>query len=457
MPDEIQIALPKPYAAQAAILRNKRRNNLLILSRRWGKTTMTGRLLLHGAIVNEGFRGAWSAPTWKLMLETFEQHRDTLTPIISRVTREDRRIELINGSVLEYWSSDDPSAGRGRKYHIWCADESQRQRNLRAFIKGSVRPCLADFRGELWMMGTANGEGSDLHDFYLDCMLDPDHWQVAHGSLDQNPYIHPDEIEQMRRDLGPDLAAQELDSKWVRVDGVAPLVRMTEWDSLYEERDDLTNPRVLAVDGSVSGDMTALVGAWRDPLTDHYFVDYSDVTMFEPDLDGEIDYEKVEQAIQRRWETGRYVQLAYDPYQMVSLAQRLKRRGVQVFEFTQNSMRLRADSFMRQLINEGRLHHPGHDLLTEHVLAATLKYSGDGRMFRLVKSQKSSKIDLAVALSMALWTLHASDAQGQQVFHAALGGAQRAPSVSLGSQSKTPFDSSALLRGLLDSTPWSKR
>lgn len=455
MSNETVISLPRLYAAQQRIYDSKKRNNLLILSRRWGKTTMTSRILLHSALVKQGFRGAWSAPTWKLMLETFEEHRNILEPVLTRVTREDRRIELFNGSVLEYWSSDDPSSGRGRKYHLWAADEMQRQRRLAPFIRGSVRPCLADYRGELWVMGTANGEGSDFHEFYNECVADPDHWQVAHGRLEDNPYIHPDEIAQMRRDLGPDLSAQELDSMWVRVDGVAPLVRRVEWDDLYAEADGTGANRVLALDGSVSGDMTALVGAWRDPLTDHYYTDYDDVIMFEPDpLTGEIDYGSVEAAVNRLWATGRYSIVAYDPYQTVSLVQRLKRLGVRTLEFSQNTMRLRSDSFLRQLINEGRYHHPGHDLLTEHALSATLKYSGDGRQFRIVKATKSSKIDLAIALSMALWTLHTADASGTQVFHAALGGAQRPAPVGLGPLSATvPFDGDDLRR-LLRNNPW---
>jgi hypothetical protein len=423
---DITVALPKLYPAQAVIFGKKKRNNLLVLSRRWGKTTYSTRVLLHGALVKEGFLGAWSAPTWKLMLSTFEEHRDILGPVISRVTREDRRIELINGSVLEYWSSDDPSAGRGRKYHTWVADETQRQRNINAFLRGSVRPCLADYRGDLHVLGTANGEGSDFHEFYLDCAADQENWFVAHGSLDQNIYIHPEEIAQMRRDLGPELAAQELDSLWVRVDGVAPMVRKTVWDGLYEERDDRTQSRVLALDGSVSGDTTALVSVWRDPFTEHYYTDHDDVTLITPDpMTGEVDWGRLEDLIWRKWQTGRYSLLAYDPYQAVSMVQRLRKRGVRVFEFTQNQMRLKADSHLRQVLNEGRYHHPDHEDLTEHMLAATIKYSQDQKQIRMVKAQKTSKIDLAVALSMGVWALHLNGARGNQTYAPLSGGTNR--------------------------------
>ncbi len=448
-----EIKLIKLYPAQVAIDTSAKRNNLLILSRRWGKTEYSIRKAKHAALTNVGHRVAWSAPTWKLMMETFEQFRESLAPATVRVSREDRRIELVNKSVIEFWSSDDTQAGRGRKYHIWISDESQRQRNLAKFIRGSVRPTLADYRGNLWVLGTANGEGSELHDFYLDCINDPA-WFVAHGSLDQNPYIDPDEIATMRRDLGPELAAQELDSLWVRVDGITPLVRKMQWDALYGEAENLYWTKALAVDSSVSNDLTAIIGVWLEPVSGITYCDYSDIHLLEPDLlTGEIRYELLEELLWNKWVTGRYHVMAYDPYQMVSLAQRLQAKGVRTFKFTQNSMRLKADGYMRQLINEAKFRHPGHELLDEHMLNVTLKYQGDA--FRFIKGTKSDKIDLAVALSMACWTLNETKTQATQRYTAAVAPANRqiqSPVSSLGQSAN-----SQLLGKLLTESPWTVR
>jgi hypothetical protein len=366
-----------------------------------GKTTLTGRVLKHAALTTERYRAAFSAPTWKLMMETFEGYRNSLQPAISRVSREDRRIELVNGSVIEFWSSDDNQAGRGRRYHLWVSDESQRQRNLSTFIRGSVRPTLADFKGSLYVLATANGEGSELHDFYLDCLQDKN-WFVAHGRLEENPYIDLEEINTMRRELGPELAAQELDSEWVRIDGVTPLVRASQWDQLYSEKENRGQRKVLAIDASVNSDVTALVAVWSED--NNYYVDYGDVNFIEPDVfTGEVDYLGLETQLLDMWATGKYAGFAYDPYQMVSLAQRLKQRGVTVYEFTQSNMRNNSDSYLRQVIGEARVHHPNHDILTEHVFNATLKFNPNNSV-RIIKLNKNNKIDLAIALSMAVWT-----------------------------------------------------
>lgn len=426
---DVEIKIEAPYPAQQKILDNRKRNNLLILSRRWGKTTLSKRLVNRQSIITPNYRAAWSSPTWKLMQQTFEEFRETLAPISTRISREDRRIELINGSVIELWSSDDISAGRGRKYNIWVHDEAQRQKNLSRFIKASVRPSLADLRGELWVLGTANGEGSEMHDFYLDCIADPS-WHVAKGIIEDNPYIDPEEIAQMRRDLPPEIAAQELDSEWIRVSGQSPLTRRLQWDALYGEVENNTTLRVLALDCSINGDNTVLVGVWRDPNTELFHVDYGDVLVFEADedTDNEINYRAVEEAIWAKWITGRYSALTYDPYQAVSLIQRLKRRGVRCKDFQQGKARLQSDSFLRQCINEAKLRHPDHHLLTDHVLSCALKYTGDN--FRIVKSNKGAKIDLAVALSMALFVCQSQSPGAIQPYNPQVAG-QRAPTVPL--------------------------
>lgn len=413
MSNPINIYLQRPYPAQQKILNNRKRNNLLLLSRRWGKTTITKILVAEDAIITPEFRVAWSAPTHKLLLDVFEEFVDILAPITARVNREERRIKLINNSLLEFWSSNDPSAGRGRKYHRWVSDETQRQRNLSDFIKGSVRPCLADFRGELWILGTANGEGTPFHDYYLEVKDNPD-WQIVHGSLDDNPFIHPDEILQMRKDLGPLLAAQELDSQWVPISGMSPLISSFEWEGLIVplSLSEITRPqKVLALDASISGDTTGLIAPWRDPVTGQFSVDYDDIFAIEPTLEDpetgvlQIDFVALEQLIWRLWQTGRYAALVYDPYQLVFMAQRFRRRGIRTIGFDQNNMRTKSDSYLKQVLSEKMFFHPNHPDLTEHVKNATIQQSTSNRGLRIVKKQKGKKIDLAVALGMGIYAM----------------------------------------------------
>lgn len=397
----IQIKLIEPYEHQKNLLAQCGRKNLLLLGRRYGKTTIMSAILKERAITRSGYRGAYSAPTWKLMIEAFEEAKETLQPVTHRVNREDRRIEVYNGtpikSVLEFWSSDDPQAGRGRRYHDWVSDETQRQKHLKKFLIGSVSPTLADFRGNLYVLGTTNGVGSELHEFWTECTADPD-WFVGVGTTDDNPYIDEEEKRTLRKNLGV-LAGQEMDSLWLQIDGIAPLVSALAWQGMYAVKEAGHRLKTLAIDASVSGDKTAIVGVWSED--EHFYVDYDDIIILYPDpITGKINYPQLIDILERRWRTGRYANFVYDPYQMESVIQGLQAQGVSCIEHTQNTARLKSDSYLKQLVNQGRFHHPGHDIFTEHFTNATLKFNA-GDTVRIVKPSRGASVDLAVASAMA--------------------------------------------------------
>jgi phage terminase large subunit-like protein len=105
-----------------------------------------------------------------------------------------------------------------------------------------------------------------------------------------------------------------------------------------------------------------------------------------------------------RYLCGQYnvVMVAYDPYQLEDMANRLGREGVAwFFAFSQGSMRLTADSGLRTLIREKRLRHGGDAALTEHVNNAGAKTDSEDSKIRIVKRAQHLKVDLCVALSMS--------------------------------------------------------
>lgn len=109
-------------------------------------------------------------------------------------------------------------------------------------------------------------------------------------------------------------------------------------------------------------------------------------------------------------------QLPYDPYQMISMAQRLiADRVVWAEPFNQGKDRLEADSALRAMILHRQVRHgcapPGHPAhdpahplmeLRQHITNAAmqLQKTEDSRL-RIVKKAPARKIDLVIALSMA--------------------------------------------------------
>lgn len=96
------------------------------------------------------------------------------------------------------------------------------------------------------------------------------------------------------------------------------------------------------------------------------------------------------------------VQIAYDPYQLESMMQKLRKEGeVWVEPFNQGKERLVADSSLRDLILQKRIAHVGNADMRKHMENAAAKLDPqETERLRIVKKSLEKKVDLTVALSM---------------------------------------------------------
>lgn len=158
----------------------------------------------------EGFPVAWFAPQYKYLLEPWRDFLRTLKPVISRSDATERRIELVTGGVLDFWTLEDEDAGRSRKYKRAIVDEAGKVKNLETAWNEAIRPTLADYRGDADLYGTPKGAN-----FFYKCFQwgnDPaEHdWASFRMPTSANPFIDPGEIEALRRQLSERAFRQEI-------------------------------------------------------------------------------------------------------------------------------------------------------------------------------------------------------------------------------------------------------
>lgn len=127
--------------------------------------------------------------------------RTTLKPITSRVSVQDRRIELITGGVFEMWTLDDVDAGRGRKYARIIIDEAAMVKNLMGVWMESIRPTLTDLKGDAWFLSTPKGRNGFWQLYQLGMDPTQSDWASWQMPTSANPYIDPQEIEAARQML----------------------------------------------------------------------------------------------------------------------------------------------------------------------------------------------------------------------------------------------------------------
>jgi hypothetical protein len=207
---QVEVRLHKRHVGQQAIASNTARFKVIMCGRRFGKTALGIREVCDEAIA--GSPVGWFAPTYKYVLEVWRELLQRLQPVIARSNDQERRIELVTGGVIEMWTLDTPDPGLGRKYKLAVIDEAGIVPDLLVIWQRAIRPTLVDLSGRGMFLGTPRGRrhgfmtlfnrGNNPHE--------PD-WASFRAKTLDNPYIPPEEVEAARRELPPEVFAQEFE------------------------------------------------------------------------------------------------------------------------------------------------------------------------------------------------------------------------------------------------------
>lgn len=207
MTAELTISLPTLHDGQRRVSDEARRFNVLACGRRWGKTVFGIDRLADRAL--DGVPVAWFAPTYKLLLEPWNTARRLLGPAIARANANERRLELVTGGVMEFWTLDGPDPARGRKYARAALDEAAMVGHLGEAWQAAIRPTLTDYEGDAWFLSTPKGRNFFWQAFERG--RDPAYgdwasWQMPTAT---NPHISGAEVEAARRELPDRVFRQE--------------------------------------------------------------------------------------------------------------------------------------------------------------------------------------------------------------------------------------------------------
>lgn len=219
-----KIELLKPHADLVATMHAMRgaRYRVLVAGRRYSKTTWAEMELVEGAA--RGQRVAYFTPRYKYLGEMWRSLTSRLKSVIVHQNATDGLLQLIGGGSIEFWTMVDPDAGRSRKYHRIVIDEAGllKKGELLQRWKLAIRPTLADYRGRALFTGSPKGF-NDLYDLFQRGQKGTETYKSGYCSMQRptsaNPWIHADEIAEMRSDMTDLEAAQELDAQFVLFGG----------------------------------------------------------------------------------------------------------------------------------------------------------------------------------------------------------------------------------------------
>lgn len=161
------------------------------------------------------------APDYKIISETYKEIRDTLDPLVSNSSKVDGVIRLKTEGRVDFWTLNNPRAGRSRKYHGVLIDEAAfAGPDMMDIWEKAIKPSLLDYRGQAWVFSTPNGK-DDEQFFYRICTDPKMGFMEQHAPTSANPYMPADELAKLPLENDPLVYQQEYLAEFVDWSGAA--------------------------------------------------------------------------------------------------------------------------------------------------------------------------------------------------------------------------------------------
>lgn len=216
---EITVELPTLHSGQIGAFRLKgpdgkpARFKAIRCGRRWGKSKLAQMVaadrLMRGQIVG------YFTPAYKYQTEIYDELLTMLRPVVKSASKTEGIIRCITGGRIEFWTLENDSAGRSRKYHHVFIDEAAFTKpNMMDIWNRAIQPTLLDFQGSATALSNANGV--DMENFFWRICNEPEHGFVEyHAPTSSNPYMPQAELIRLQQERPPLVWKQEYLAEFV--------------------------------------------------------------------------------------------------------------------------------------------------------------------------------------------------------------------------------------------------
>ena len=210
-----------PHAGQSAVHNSNARFRIVVAGRRFGKSMLASRECMARLIVPNQI--VWIvAPTYELTKKVFREvywgYHKHIPRWIKKSSEAELKIELVNGSIVQCKSADNPVSLIGEGVHFLIIDEAARI-NEEVWTE-ALRPTLTDTEGEALLISTPYGMNW-FHQLYIRGMDSKEiiyqSWKFPSGS---NPILEPSEIKEAERTLPERVFRQEYLAEFISGAGV---------------------------------------------------------------------------------------------------------------------------------------------------------------------------------------------------------------------------------------------
>jgi hypothetical protein len=190
----LSISLPALHAGQKAALRTLMPHRFMALrcGRRFGKTELAKAWIIQGLL--KGEKCAWFSPQHRMATEVQAGLALQLAPVLA--AKGQNSLRLITGGLLDFWTLENPRAGRSRGYHRLVIDEaafakditSVKAASMPEIWEQSIKPTLYDYAGRALVCSNSAGKNPD--NFFYQICTDPKFgFHEYHATTLDNPLL----------------------------------------------------------------------------------------------------------------------------------------------------------------------------------------------------------------------------------------------------------------------------
>lgn len=218
---ELAVHLPELHAGQLRIRSHPAKRKVLILGRRWGKTTlasdeavvrmMDGRRILYAAPQAEQTEAFWLGITRALAAFITAGH------VYKNETRRVLEGKIAGWGAIRARTAHNADALRGDHADLLILDEWPLMDPAAWSEVGA--PMLLDNNGDAWFIGTPKRKNHG-YAFYMRGLQDEGgRWASFTGPSHENPHLSREALDELTGDMTEDMIQQEIHAQFLDNDG----------------------------------------------------------------------------------------------------------------------------------------------------------------------------------------------------------------------------------------------
>jgi len=206
----MNITLFTPHQGQKQVINNfsdsEHKFGTVVTSRQWGKSLLGQNLLLYWLLGKSNQKGCWISPIYNQAKKVFQELSDASHSIIQSSNKAELTLKFINGSTVQFLSSERPDSVRGFSFNYMVVDEAAYV-NERGF-ETAILPTLTAIGKKCLIISTPKSKNW-FYKYYLKGIDDSSEYISFRGQSTDNPYIDQSFIAEQRKSLPDDIFRQE--------------------------------------------------------------------------------------------------------------------------------------------------------------------------------------------------------------------------------------------------------